>query len=170
MHLFVHNKLNHHFCSFRKLPVNSVINSSKRRVWKLTFDQKLQKEMVPTGACPPPCLFLVVMKAFWCRRYIWKITCLYHWLTIHDLQLTCSKCDSAFKSVQALKSHMNFYKGARRQVSTARGLSTTLPVNNANTCDICGDNLPTPTSLKVHMLTHKKKPWMRTWTLWWKYD
>ena len=37
----------------------------------------------------------------------------------------------------------------------ARRLSTTLPVNNDNHCHICGDNLPTPTGLKVHLLTHK---------------
>ena len=73
-----------------------------------------------------------------------------------DFQHNCSKCELTLKTVQALKIHEKFCKGKAKQVAVARRLSTTLPINNVNSCDICGDVLPTPTSLKVHKLLHRK--------------
>ena len=68
----------------------------------------------------------------------------------------CSKCHKGFKTVQAVRTHEKFCTGKpERVVAPSRRLSTTLPVNNGNHCHICGDNLPTPTGLKVHLLTHK---------------
>ena len=71
----------------------------------------------------------------------------------------CNKCNSEFKTIQAVKSHEKFCKGKVELHSQPqpRRLSTTLPVNCDNICDVCGDSFSTPTSLKVHKLTHRKK-------------
>ena len=70
----------------------------------------------------------------------------------------CTKCNTTFKTVQATRTHERHCKGRLEKVAVApaRRLSTTLPVNNDNICPVCGDSLPSPTGLKVHILTHKK--------------
>ena len=73
------------------------------------------------------------------------------------LVVQCSKCDVTLKTIQALKTHEKFCRGKPTQFTGSRSLSTTLPVFNDNSCSVCGDVLPTPTGLKVHMLSHKKK-------------
>ena len=68
----------------------------------------------------------------------------------------CNLCDVTFKAVQALRTHQKFCKGPPQSLPSARRLSTTLPVQNMNQCQYCGDISDTPTGLKVHMYRHHK--------------